>query len=268
MNHLQNFIADLKRAQDQMNSLGHLGSSNLTKQLAGLNRAGLSHAFSVDPNELRGLLQLEPGEIAIRQREAAAEVNLQEVTVEDIHHDFYRAGETLLEEVKQILQNAADKDLNIKATRLKALGFTNTAEVRAHENAVANRESATRIMRRLRELKQSYPLTRFISHSDVEMLCGKYNLVFGPATSYTGTIPEDNLREIEKSLPLKAEDIFSTKLSIVAPQTDMNQPHSRREVHSIPDPIVLEPVKGGFYRIITAWGPEAKDPAVIPSYEN
>lgn len=262
MTHLENFMSELNRVQNQMNSLSHLGMPDFAKELAGLNRV------KIEANELRGLLQLEPGEIRIRQREAAAEVNLQEVTVEDIHHDFYMTSETLLEEVKQILQNASDKDLNIKATRLKALGFTNAAEVRAHENAVANRESATRIMRRLRELKQSYPLTRFISHSDVEMLCRKYKLIFGPAISYTGTIPEANLLEIEKALPLKAEDVFSTKLSIVAPQSDMIPPPSRRELFSIPDPIVLEPVKGGFYRILTAWGPEAKDPAVIPSYEN
>jgi hypothetical protein len=268
MTHLEKFMSELNRVQKQMNSLGHLGMPDFAKGVAPINRAGVANVFNIDPNELRGLLQREPGEIGIRQREAAAEVNLQEVTVEDIHHDFYRAGETLLEEAKQILQNASDKDLNIKATRLKALGFTNAAEVRAHENAVANRESATRIMRRLRELKQSYPLTRFIAHSDVEMLCRKYNLVFGPATSYTGTIPEANLLEIEKALPLKAEDVFSTKLCIVAPQIDMNMTHSRRELLSIPDPIVLEPVKGGFYRILTAWGPETKDPAVIPSYEN
>lgn len=233
-----------------------------------LRNRNILHSFNIDPNELRALSQREPGEIAIRKGDPAAPVNLQEVTVEDIHQDFYGASETLLEEVKQILQNASDKDLNIKATRLKALGFTNASEVRLHENAVSNRESATRIMRRLRELKQSYPLTRFIADSDVKMLCRKYNLVFGPATSYTGTIPEANLIEIEKALPLKPEDVPSNRLCIVAPQADMNTPHSFKELLPILDPIVLQPVKGGFYRILTAWGPEAKDPAVIPSYEN
>ena len=36
---------------------------------------------------------------------------------------------------------------------------------------------------------------------------------------------------------------------------------------SIPDPIVLQPVKGG-YLIVTAWGDEASDAAVVNEIKN
>lgn len=254
---LLSIVNELNRSQEQMFT-----------NLAALKSGGSMFVPTSDLSLFNELLQLEPGENSIRN--LVVEVNLKKVTVEDIHHDFYGAGETLLAEAKQILQNASDKEFNSKVTRLKALGFTKAAEVRAHENAKALREESIKIMNRLCELKQDYPLTRFISHSDVNQLCDKYNLVLGPASAYTGTIPEDNLREIEKSLPLKQKDINPnySKLCIVAPPSDMDTNRSRRELFFIPDPIVLEPVKGGFYRILTAWGPEAKDPAVIPSYEN
>jgi hypothetical protein len=55
-------------------------------------------------------------------------------------------------------------------------------------------------------------------------------------------------------------------LQICAPQKDMDTTgmriENRRLVREIPDPVVLQPVKGG-YLIVCAWGDEASDPEVV-----
>jgi len=74
--------------------------------------------------------------------------------------------------------------------------------------------------------------------------------------------------EIKRKAPFK----------IVAPQKDFNMDghvlngfkieKEAPQVTFFPDdPIVLQPVKGG-YLIVTAWGPEASDPAVVNSINN
>lgn len=68
-----------------------------------------------------------------------------------------------------------------------------------------------------------------------------------------------------------SSDIVSNvALSICAPLKDFNLTDRRilgRKIVNIPDPIVLHPVSGG-YLIVTAWGLEAKDEAVVNSNKN
>lgn len=73
---------------------------------------------------------------------------------------------------------------------------------------------------------------------------------------------------IGKNEYLYFDNIKITKLQICAPIKDMDisglelkEGYKLTEKH-IPDPVVLQPVKGG-YLILTAWGDEASDPLVI-----
>lgn len=71
----------------------------------------------------------------------------------------------------------------------------------------------------------------------------------------------DKLREIEISLqicaPVKDMDISGLEL----------KEGYKLEKKHIPDPVVLQPVKGG-YLILTAWGDEASDPLVVNEINN
>jgi hypothetical protein len=64
---------------------------------------------------------------------------------------------------------------------------------------------------------------------------------------------------------VKAE-IVSKQLKIVAPAKDMEIPQWKQlvgyKIKDIPDPVVLQPVKGG-YLIVCAWGDEASDEMVV-----
>lgn len=246
------------------------------KMFAGIGEM-FKREFLSEPASIEAPLGLK------RIREIATEgITLEDVTVEQIHQDFYSAGEQLLAEAEQLLSRAADEALRNKVARLRSLGFVKAAEVTQLEEAIRKKEAALATQSRLKVLQWRYTLSRFISRADLDQLCEKYKLVFGPITAYKGSIPEANLIEIENAQRVQEQDFEPNEwqsmisilgeqpnLCIVAPSKDMDMPSMRnRTANFLEDPIVLEPVKGGFYRIITAWGPEALDPSVLPFRQN
>lgn len=64
---------------------------------------------------------------------------------------------------------------------------------------------------------------------------------------------------------------FDSKLQICAPLKDMEIPKGKEvkgyKIQNIPDPVVLQPVNGG-YLILAAWGDEAKDELVVNETQN
>jgi len=57
-----------------------------------------------------------------------------------------------------------------------------------------------------------------------------------------------------------------TTFTICAPVNDMDMTKAELKDHKIvdiPDPVVLYPVRGGMYCIVSAWGPEASDEYVV-----
>lgn len=71
------------------------------------------------------------------------------------------------------------------------------------------------------------------------------------------------------------EEIDNTSICICAPLKDMNlkgmskigKLFRKATTISVPDPVVFQPVKGGFL-ILTAWGEEASDPIVVSEINN
>lgn len=66
-------------------------------------------------------------------------------------------------------------------------------------------------------------------------------------------------------------DLVDSSMQICAPLKDMDtkglELNGYKLMKHIPDPIVLQPVRGG-YLIVAKWGPEASDPIVSNSIEN
>lgn len=213
-------------------------------------------------------------------------------TVEKIHNEFFTAGDKLVKAAKAIIAKGI---LEVSgAPKLIALGFTQCAEVRKYYAIEELRNNGLLA----EKYAQKYPFNKFITKKQIDQICKKHKLLFGPVSIYKGSIPPKSVNDI---LNFKVDDsdletsqlsgfIFdwgiltgitkreNTKLaddkirsfSICAPKTMMNLDGQKIIGNEIvpKDPIVLHPVKGGFL-IVAAWGgPEASDELVVNNKMN
>lgn len=265
--------------------------------------------------------------------------------VDEIHNEFFTAGDKILCEAESLLKELEVKDLE-KGKRLASLGFGNTREavvaIETETKLATTKEIAELVM----YYRINYPNNKFITEGQVKAICEKYGLIFGDTSMYKGFVPEMKLPLIEQfklkeqdqtkiwfeitemhngdnaKLPIsfisdkdlsqeglryfnsnnvlnyfyiknssgsdsslcKSEvcqlfdglrfvraEIVSKKLKICAPAKDMEIPKGKQlvgyKIKDIPDPVVLQPVKGG-YLIVCAWGDEASDPIVVNEINN
>lgn len=260
--------------------------------------------------------------------------------VEQIHNEFFTAGDAILDEATSLLKELEVKDLN-KGKRLAACGFGKTREavvaIETENKLATTKEIAELVL----YYQTNYPNNKFITEVQVKAICEKYGLVCGDTSMYKGFVPENKLLLIE-AFKLKKEDeikiwfevvcdhlkkgtvlpmssvnethltergqeyfkstgalsffyikdggstssylikpeigrlfdglVFveakrqDQKLKICAPLKDMAIPSGKElkgyKIQDIPDPVVLQPVNGG-YLIICAWGDEASDEIVV-----
>ncbi len=253
--------------------------------------------------------------------------------VQDIHNEFFTAGENILAEANSLLSELEKKDV-AKGKRLAALGFGKTREAVAAIETENKLATTKEIAELVLYYQINYPDNKFITEDQVRQICEKYGLVRGETSAYKGFVPENKLELIE-SFRLKKNDIpflvvkdrngeiidylsesdcdsklisymhsggsgyiyvtstfgtapgydFKTpkyelykhleyvkavretpSLKICAPLKDMEVSSRQKvvgyKIQDIPDPVVLQPVKGG-YLIICAWGDEASDEIVV-----
>lgn len=233
-------------------------------------------------------------------------------TVDQIHADFDSAQERLVAEATRIV-NKKPVDLIEKGERLKSIGFTSAKPVSISEVVLSRIAQSKEFLSNLSDYQVRYPDYKFITDSEVERLCKKYGLVFGPANKYIGDIPEKNIREIESFRLLEEDYIvkdetftFTTYVGsifhsgrwadtdprpnidfgvtyekspekikpdfkIVAPKKDFDTSNMTLKGYvleeNLPDPIVLQPVKGG-YLIVSKWGIEGNDESLTNELMN
>lgn len=94
----------------------------------------------------------------------------------------------------------------------------------------------------------------------------------GDRESLQGTkLFNDKIYDLFSHLKFVKATVVDQKLKIVAPQKDMEIPQGKQvvgyKIKDIPDPVVLQPVKGG-YLIVCAWGDEASDEIVVNQQMN
>lgn len=216
---------------------------------------------------------------------------VKQITAKEIHDEFCLASDNLLEEVKQVLQD------DFEADRLKELGFKSIKKVSDREDVLTKRRYAETVA----YYRQKYPFRKFLLQLSVEAICKKYGLLCGDVHNFTGEIPQKNVEEI-LSFKVRDEDrpesddttwfssgrmgekfdkfflcegkwceekVESTHrekitLKICAPEAMFNKKNLNvvDGYMLVSDPIVLQPVKGG-YLIVTAWGDEATDEIVV-----
>lgn len=255
--------------------------------------------------------------------------------VEEIHQTFYTAGDKLLKEATEIINQNGPTSID-KAKRLEKLGFKNSLEVKKLESIKMTQDLANLIQ----YYQINYPNNKFITEEQVVSICKKYNLSCAPIERYKGFVPETKLQEIEgfkikdkdqnqrmikilsawntgakadyfhrargarhiheqlgmelipsdhPSLNWHGDNLFSVKggyveririyetkkMLICAPKKDLDLKGLKKigaiftsfTTITVPDPVVLQPCKGG-YLIITAWGDEASDELVVNQNQN
>lgn len=255
-----------------------------------------------------------------KQQEKNSVTSYPEVVYE-IHNEFLTAGDKILQEVNSILAENQNKSLD-KGKRLASLGFKNSPEVVKAVQIENKIVTAKEIADLIHYYNVNYPNNKFITEEQVEVICKKYNLVFGDISAYKGFIPESKLQQME-SFKLKETDkelvyqfgnnyytwneiienirafvmynsykqtydfLYKSKkpiskgypsskyedscFKICAPLKDMilneNQKVINYKIENVPDPVVLQRVRGG-YLIVCAWGNEASDEIVVNQHKN
>lgn len=209
----------------------------------------------------------------------------------ELYNDVFNHQDNLLEEAKNIIDGEIDEAFRIK--RLNDLGFSNSESIKAKIEWATQRLQMKRDAEFATYYKTEYPTYRFISYSKVEQICAKYGLVYSNVYNYISDIPEKNQKEIlnfkvkrkdleeNYTIPSSAiifiEEIPGIEASkyspvcyprIMAPPSKFKQGLRLQGFELIKDdPIVLQPVKGG-YLIVTAWGLEAADENVVNEINN
>lgn len=136
--------------------------------------------------------------------------------IEEIHETFYTEVNRLLESAK--IQNSLEtgkQSLIQKQERLKALGFTNTQEVKEAELELKrleelrqNNEEKKTLVEAINYFSFKYPHYKFITEESVKNICAKYNLVYGEISRYTGTVPDKNLEHIENFKIMEEDECY------------------------------------------------------------
>ena len=130
--------------------------------------------------------------------------NYDEV-IEQIHREFNSAGEELLKQANEILEEASNQDFD-KADKLAKFGFKSVPELKEKREIKKRAEISKKQAELIRYYKREYPLNNFITEEQVKEICDKYNLVHGDVSRFKGFVPKKNLDEIEK-FKVKEEDV-------------------------------------------------------------
>lgn len=220
--------------------------------------------------------------------------------IQEIHKTVDMSAEKALDEARNILI-ALEKENDGKAERLEKLGFTGIDSVKKLKEIREEKERFKRIKDRIESYQKKYPLNKFITKQEATSVCEKYNLYIGDVPFFKGFVPERNVQEMERFVsnydlteyyrqeegkPYHSSVLVSKKefenqkkgysyyehtplFKIMAPEDQFYITYGMRKVgrEIIDDPIVLLPVQEG-YIIVTAWGDESSDPAIVNENNN
>lgn len=116
--------------------------------------------------------------------------------VKQIHNEFNIAGERLLAESLEIINNAEQVDVD-KAQSLNSVGFINSPLLK-HALQIAEQTSMSHsVAKAINDYAAMYRNHKFISIEDVTKINKKYGLAMGGVENYKGFVPSKNLAEIK-----------------------------------------------------------------------
>lgn len=202
----------------------------------------------------------------------------QRVSAAQIHAELYEAAT-----VSRPKPIGAHPEPDEQVQTLLAMGFSNQEAVLAyrrqeatHLEAVSTHTRQQALWQQQRHYALRYPNYKFIPHEALQHVATKYGLLVRGTSHFTGPIPPANIREMQRFLATVVvqpddynESLYFERFLIAAPR-DQFVAEPQRSWPSewlLDDPLVLQPVQGG-YLVITAWGDEAADPDVLNERNN
>lgn len=130
--------------------------------------------------------------------------------IEQIHAEYVESTDVLTAELIDLTEKGGrEKALEREkdAKTLQNLGFENFAEVKTSLNVDDRIKELQNMRSDAAKYALKYPLYKFITETSVNRINEKYNLRFGRAKSFIGSIPEKNQKEIiEAAKAIKEED--------------------------------------------------------------
>lgn len=143
-------------------------------------------------------------------------MNKQEKLILEIHNEFDTAQDRLLKQANEVLSKYVDSGISpIESVgeRLAKVGFTSTPTVKKAEQIKKGKEAQIKTIVETREQAEliqyyqtAYPFLKFLTESELDRICKKYNLVYAPSDRYVQDVPEKNLTDIEQAQKLNAFD--------------------------------------------------------------
>jgi len=133
---------------------------------------------------------------AVQESKNNLSISTYPEVVQQIHNEFFTAGDLLLKESMDILNACAEFDKK-KPALLKELGFMGTPQVVALTEVETKEASAQQTAKLVNEYRVKYPAYKFITEDMVKTICLKYSLVCGDVGLYRGFVPEKNLTQIK-----------------------------------------------------------------------
>lgn len=173
-------------------------------------------------------------------------------TIEKIHSEFDSASEKLLKEAKEIIAKNSSAS---KGDRLKSLGFSNL-EMEAFKLRNEEKERRTNV-------DDYYARQRYFAMAQAQSR-------FGGLGETMTTLRQEIRRQPTYSPPTEVTEYFvQPPFKICAPEKDFDTRFMvKKDGYKLEyDPIVLQPVKGG-YLCVTKWGIEASDEIVTNPISN
>ena len=145
-------------------------------------------------------------------RKVAVQTNAE--IIEEIHNSFYNAGDKLLAEAKALLSMTSDFKLE-KVNTLRMLGFANSSEVKEFAAQEGEMRKAKELTKLINSYAMKYPTQRFITRDMVDTIAEKYGLTVGGIDAFTGFVPNEKLKQIERFVEnFHAKDMPTKKVKI------------------------------------------------------
>jgi hypothetical protein len=142
----------------------------------------------------------------------------KEATAHEIHAAFRYHGQMLLDAANEIIRPKVAEKLVLldRATYLRKIGFTNQEEVKLPAmdfSTILNKDGMVGLVL---DAAKALPRYVFLSADQVTYLCKKYGLVKHNAISYTGYIPDKNIREIYDFTRISPYPITAIKVKSIS----------------------------------------------------
>lgn len=160
-----------------------------------------------------------------------------------IHAEFDSAQERLMDSATKMLA-----ELNIKteagiekhAKMHENLGFINSKVVAEHKEVSGKLNLTKETAELISYYKINYPFQKFLTESELDRICKKYNLIYAPVANYIENVPKKNLLEISNAKALQSssypDDVHKVKVSFTGSST--NAPIEMKNYFK--DPIVVK----------------------------